>query len=62
MTLNVFGGRKALTQIVYSVHVRIYVYLLGVKNYSLTCCLVSEHNSVLYMYFKQIIESLMGFV
>ena len=29
MTSNVFGGRKAITQMVYSVHVQIYVYLLG---------------------------------
>ena len=28
MTSNGFGGRKAISQIVYSVHVQIYVYLL----------------------------------
>ena len=44
MTLNVFRGRKALTQIVYCTCTDICIYI-RCKNYSFTCCLSSEHNS-----------------
>ena len=46
MTLNVFRGRKALTQIVYCTCTDICIYMyIRCKIYSFTCCLVSEHNS-----------------
>ena len=45
MTLNVFRGRKALTQIVLCTCTDICIYYIRCKNYSFTCCLVSEHNS-----------------
>ena len=46
MTLNVFRGRKALTQIYSKVYLYRHMYIyIRCKNYSFTCCLVSEHNS-----------------
>ena len=63
MALNVFRVRKALVQIVECTCTDICIFI-RCKNYSFTCCLVSEHNSfgMFIHVFQQILESLVGFI